>query len=66
MRNEAIDIAAIIFGLMALLHLGRIFCPFPVQIGTLQVPDWVSYVAFVLFGLLSAYLFKSRYVAPKE
>lgn len=58
--NCVITLAAIIFGVMALIHLGRIFCPFEVQIGTFTVPHWGSYIGFIIFGLLSAYLFKAR------
>ena len=61
MGNGAIYIAALIFAFMAIVHLGRIFCPFEVQIGSFSLPDWMSYFGFPLFGLLSAYLFKERH-----
>lgn len=64
MGNSAIYIAALLFAFMAIVHLGRIFCPFEVQIGSFNVPEWASYVGFLVFGLLSAYLFKERHRNP--
>jgi len=58
MGNNAIYIAALLFAFMAIVHLGRIFCPFTVQIGDFIVPDWFSYFGFIIFGLLSAFLFR--------
>ena len=60
MGNGAITLSALIFAIMALVHLGRIFCPFEVQIGSFVAPEWFSYLGFIVFGLLSAYLFKAR------
>lgn len=61
MSNCTINLAGSLFGLAALIHLGRIFCPFQVVIGGFSVPEEFSYVGFVLFGLLSVYLFRSRH-----
>lgn len=61
--NGAINLAGILFSLMALLHLARLFCPFPVTIGTFMVPEWASYVGFFFFGALAFYLFRSRHRA---
>ena len=65
MGNKAIYLAGIIFGLMALWHLARIFCPFNVTIGSYSIPYWFSYVGFILFGLLSVYLFRARHIPPR-
>jgi hypothetical protein len=59
MRNWGITIAGILFILMALLHLARLFCPFPVVIGTYSVPEWFSYIGFVFFGMLAAWQFRA-------
>lgn len=59
MGRGAVIISALIFAFMAIVHLGRIFCPFPVQIGAVNVPEWVSYVAFIIFALLASFLFKA-------
>jgi hypothetical protein len=66
--NGAIYLAGILFGLAALVHLARLFCPFPVTIGHFSIPEWWSYGGFIIFGLLSVYLFRARHsaVAVKE
>lgn len=58
MGKGAVLVAALFFAFMAIVHLGRIFCPFHVQIGSLVIPDWISYVAFIFFGILTSFLFK--------
>lgn len=61
MGKCAITLAALFFGLVALIHLGRIFCPFEIAIGGFKVPEWASYVGFVVAGLFSVYLFQARH-----
>lgn len=51
-------IAAIIFGLMALLHVYRLFTDFQVIVGTHTIPYNVSWIALVITGGLSWMLFK--------
>ncbi|MBA2728948.1 MAG: hypothetical protein H0U49_12355 [Parachlamydiaceae bacterium] len=60
MRNLPEVIAGVLFGVGALIHLGRVLCPFEVNIGEFHFPMWASAVTFVLAGLLSAWLFRSR------
>ncbi len=60
MRNLPEVIAGVLFGVGALIHLGRVLCPFEVNIGEFHLPMWASAVTFVLAGLLSAWLFRSR------
>lgn len=64
--NSAINLAGILFGLAALIHLGRIFCPFEVIVGGFAIPPEFSYVGFLFFGMLSVYLFRSRHHAIVE
>lgn len=66
MGNGAINLAGLLFALAALVHLARLFCPFPVMIGHFVVPEWWSYGGFILFGLLSVYLFRSRHPVVRE
>jgi hypothetical protein len=47
-------VAGVIFALVALLHLVRIFMGWPVDIGGWSVPMWVSWVAVVVAGGLAA------------
>lgn len=51
-------IAAIIFGLMALLHAYRLATHFQVIIGSHAIAQGLSWVAVVLTGLLSYGLFR--------
>ncbi len=45
-------IAALIFAVMAIVHLYRIISPFRVTFGSVEIPMWVSYVGVVVgFGL---------------
>jgi len=46
-------VAGAIFALVALLHLMRIFVGWSVLIGSWMVPMWVSWIAFVVAGVLS-------------
>ena len=51
-------IAAIIFGIMALAHVLRLFLDFQLVAGTHELPMWGSIVAIGITGLLSWGLFK--------
>jgi hypothetical protein len=44
-------VAGIIFALVALLHLVRIFIEWPVIIGDWSIPIWASWIALVAGGL---------------
>jgi len=46
-------VAGIIFALVALLHLVRIYMGWPVVIGSWSVPMWLSWVALVVAGGLA-------------
>jgi hypothetical protein len=45
--------AGVIFALMALIHLVRIYFDWPIVISTLSIPMWVSWVGFVIAGGLA-------------
>jgi uncharacterized membrane protein YcgQ (UPF0703/DUF1980 family) len=51
-------IAAIIFGLMALVHVYRIMTHFQVTVGTHEIAQSVSWIAVVVTGALSVGLFR--------
>jgi hypothetical protein len=51
-------IAAIIFGLMALLHVYRIATHFQVIVGSHTIAQEVSWVAVIVLGALSYGLFR--------
>lgn len=51
-------IAAVLFGLMALLHAYRIATQFQVIFGSHTIPQNVSWIAVVVLALMSYMLFK--------
>ena len=51
-------IAAVIFAVMGLAHLYRLFVPFEVNIGSCLLPQWTSAVAVLVTGVLSAMLYR--------
>jgi hypothetical protein len=63
-RKTFCMLAGIIFTLVALFHLVRIFMEWPVLIGDWFVPMWVSWVALIVAGGLA--LFGFRFTANDE
>ena len=51
-------IAAAIFLLMAVAHLYRIAIGFDVTVGGTAIPQWVSWIALAVTGLLAVMLFR--------
>jgi hypothetical protein len=45
-----------IFGLVCLAHLVRLFLPFSVMVGSHAVPVWLSAAGFIVTGLLAFWL----------
>ena len=54
-------VAGVIFALVALLHLLRIYMGWPVVIGSWTAPMWVSWIGLVVAGGLSYFGLKFRY-----
>jgi hypothetical protein len=48
-------VAGIIFALVALVHLARIYMDWPVVIGDWSVPIWVSWIGLVVAGGLAIF-----------
>jgi hypothetical protein len=46
-------VAGIIFAVVALLHLVRIFMDWPVIVGDWSIPMWASWIALVVAGGLA-------------
>ncbi len=51
-------IAAVIFGLMALLHAYRLAVGIPIMIHEDAVPQWASWIGVIVAGVLSVGLFR--------
>ena len=46
-------VPVVIFAVVALLHLLRIYMDWPVVIADWSVPTWVSWIALVVAGILA-------------
>ncbi|MEW5924358.1 MAG: hypothetical protein AB1746_10255 [Candidatus Zixiibacteriota bacterium] len=56
-RKMYLTISGIIFGLVALLHLGRLVYGWEVQFGGLTIPFWLSWGGFFAAGILCIWAF---------
>jgi len=66
MRTKRVTFfAALLLGVIALLHMLRIFNPIPIIIGVVEIPIWISAIVFVVSGTLSCYLFNAARKLPK-
>jgi hypothetical protein len=57
-RKTYFIVAGMIFTLVVLLHLVRIFEDWPVIIGDWSVPTWVSWAGVIVAGVLAIVGFK--------
>lgn len=60
MGSRYIVVSGVIFGLMALAQLFRAVNQVPAQVGNVDIPVWVSWVAVVLAGSMCTWAFASR------
>ena len=56
--KAGLRVAALVFGVMCLGHLWRIWSGLEVRIGTLDLPMWLSVGAVVVSGGLSVWLWR--------
>lgn len=61
-KNQSLMLAAVIFGIIALLHLLRAILSWPARIANFDVPLWLSYIVVVGMG----YLAWNMYSASKK
>lgn len=59
MTKSPLYVAGVVFALVALLHLYRLYDHFNVVVGTTEIPYWANGVGFIVAGLLSYYMFSS-------
>ena len=52
-QKTYIGVSGAIFGIIAFLHLLRAIYGWPAQIGTLEVPTWVSWLSLIVAGYLA-------------
>jgi hypothetical protein len=60
MSSRYVVVSGVIFGLMALAQLIRAVNQVPAQIGSVEIPVWVSWVAGVVAGSMCTWAFTSR------
>ncbi|NJR62241.1 MAG: hypothetical protein HC769_27515 [Cyanobacteria bacterium CRU_2_1] len=54
-------VSAILFALLALLHLVRVITHWSIQIGTVTFPLWGSWLALLIGVVLSVWAFRLMY-----
>ena len=62
MKRPASFVAAILFGLVALVQLLRVILRVQVTAGGHDIPVWASAVAFVVLGAFGMWLWRERAV----
>lgn len=60
MSSKYVVVSGVIFGLMALAQLLRAVKELPVQVGGVEIPIGVSWLAVVVAGSMCAWAFASR------
>jgi hypothetical protein len=60
MNNRYVLVSGVVFGVIALAQLIRAANQVPVQVGSVAIPVWVSWLAVVVTGSLCAWAFASR------
>jgi hypothetical protein len=57
-RKPFTAIAGLIFAVMALIHLDRLFTHFRLEVGSHDIPQWVSVVGVAIPAILALGLFR--------
>jgi hypothetical protein len=60
MNNRYALVSGVFFGVIALAQLIRAVNQVPVQIGSVAIPVWASWLAVLVTGSLCAWAFSSR------
>ena len=58
-KNQSLLLAAVIFGIIALLHLLRSIFSWPARIANFDVPLLLSYVVVVVAGYLAWHMYNA-------
>ena len=58
-KDQSLILAAVVFGIIALLQLLRSIFNWSAVIGNFNVPLYFSYIAFVVAGYLSWHMYKA-------
>lgn len=60
-----LQISGALFGLIALMHLHRLFRHWPIDLAGHMVPLWISWLGLLLAGGLSIWAFRLVRAAPR-
>ena len=60
MNSRYVVVSGVIFGFMALAQLLRVVNQVSIQIGSVEIPVWASWVAVVVAGVMCTWAFASR------
>ena len=60
MSSRYVVVSGALFGFIALAQLLRAVNEVPAQVGSVEIPVWVSWVAVILAGSMCTWAFASR------
>ena len=60
MSNRYAVVSGALFGVVAVGQAVRALYEWPVQVGTVAIPVWASWIAMVVAGSLCTWAFRSR------
>lgn len=60
MSSKYFVVSGVLFGVMAMAQLYRAVTHLPVQIGGVEIPVWISWVAVLVAGSMCTWAFASR------
>jgi hypothetical protein len=60
MRGKYVVVSGIFFGLIAIVQAIRAFNQWPIQVASLQIPVWFSWVAAAVAASLCLWAFRSK------
>jgi hypothetical protein len=60
MSNKYAVVSGAFFGVIAVFQAMRVLNQWPVHVGSLEIPLWVSWIAMVVAASLCAWAFRSR------
>ena len=58
-RRAYLEISAILFTVLAIGHVLRLFLGLPVEVGSHVIPMWVSWVGVAVTGILAVWGFRA-------